>query len=87
MPEALAGEFAEVLVKSLRALGDAGETEQACRLAARAWSHAHTVGHPSAAKFDGLLHYLTRPPERNPSPCPTTAFSTSAKSRRFADTS
>lgn len=50
-----------LLIKALRALGDAGSTEQASRLAADAWCVLRRQKHPSAERFTGLLHYLARP--------------------------
>lgn len=49
-----------LLVRTLLALGAAGEAEQACRLAAEAWStlrHAHPR---EAERLNGALHALTR---------------------------
>lgn len=54
--------IAAVLVKTLRALGDAGKPVAASRLAARAWwilreNHPHEAEH-----INGAMHYLARLP-------------------------
>ena len=51
----------DLLVCALRALGDAGQTDLACRIAAEAWA---TLRHERPAEADRLnsaLHYLTHP--------------------------
>ncbi|HVV31116.1 MAG TPA: DUF2249 domain-containing protein [Mycobacteriales bacterium] len=54
-----------VLVQSLRLLGDAGSSDQASGLAAQAWQLCYRSGHPAAAQFNGVLHYLARSPGRS----------------------
>lgn len=53
-----------VLVRSLRALGDAGRPVQASRLAARAWWVLREDWPRHAEHVNGAMHYLARlPPE------------------------
>ncbi len=48
-----------LLIRSLRTLGDEGQTDLACRIAAEAWSSLRKVRPEEAAKLNGALHYLT----------------------------
>ena len=50
-----------LFVAALMALAQAGETEQACRLAARGWSALRHVNHREAERLNAALHGLTRP--------------------------
>ncbi|MGH8917686.1 MAG: DUF2249 domain-containing protein [Acidimicrobiales bacterium] len=52
----------EVLVSALEDLAEAGQGDEACRLAARAWAALRDQGPAQAARLDRLLHRLTRPP-------------------------
>ena len=45
---------------ALKALGDKGETDLACRIAAEAWSAIRQTWPGEAEKLNGALHYLTR---------------------------
>lgn len=49
-----------VFVRALLALGAAGETEQACRLAAEAWTRLRHAHPREAERLNGALHALTR---------------------------
>ncbi|MDE2229638.1 MAG: hypothetical protein KGL11_11445 [Alphaproteobacteria bacterium] len=49
-----------LLIRALKALGDAGQTDLACRIAAEAWSSVRTARPQEAEKLNGALHYLTR---------------------------
>lgn len=51
--------------KALRALGDAGKTDEACELAASGWSLVRHVSPREGERLNGTLHYLTRPPKRS----------------------
>ena len=51
----------ELLIQALCALGDAEQTDLACRIAADAWSTLRRTHPGEAAKLNGALHYLTRP--------------------------
>ncbi|MGH7001471.1 MAG: hypothetical protein ACREEA_08190 [Stellaceae bacterium] len=51
----------ELLIRALRALGDDGHTDLACRIAADAWSMLRRTHPGEAAKLNGALHYLTQP--------------------------
>lgn len=48
-----------VLRKSLRLLGENGPNDEACLLAAEAWSVLRHQHPKEAERFNGLLHYLT----------------------------
>lgn len=52
-----------VLIRALRALGEAGHPEDANRLAARAWSSVRHQQPAAAARINGTMHYLARLPE------------------------
>lgn len=51
-----------LLIRALKALGDQGQTDLACRIAAEAWSALRREHPEEAAKLNGVLHVLTRPP-------------------------
>src|SRR5690348_17869127 len=53
-----------LLIRALKALGDAGESETACRLAAEAWAALRKERPSEAERLNGALHYLTRPTSR-----------------------
>lgn len=48
-----------ILARALRSLGEGGESEQACNMAAEAWSLLREVEPKEAERMNGLLHYLT----------------------------
>ena len=48
-----------LLDRALRELGDAGETERACRLAAEAFAALERNDPELAERFTGTLHHLT----------------------------
>ncbi|MGH7211913.1 MAG: hypothetical protein ACREF1_10700 [Acetobacteraceae bacterium] len=50
-----------LFVAALMALAQAGETEQACRLAARGWSALRHVNHREAERLNAALHGLNQP--------------------------
>lgn len=70
-------ETTEVLVKALRALGQAGHPDAASRLAAKAW-WALREQHPrEAERINGAMHYLARlPAEPGARPTEAPAMST-----------
>lgn len=51
--------LSRILVRSLRELGERGGTEQACELAAEAWSLLRDSHAKEAERMNGLLHQLT----------------------------
>lgn len=51
----------ELLIRALKALGDEGHTDLACRIAADAWSALRRTHPGEAARLNGALHYLTQP--------------------------
>lgn len=51
----------ELLIRALKALGDAGQADLACRIAAEAWSTLRRTHPAEAARLNGALHYLTQP--------------------------
>ena len=50
-----------LLIRAVRALGDSGETDLACRIAAEAWATLRKEWPDEAERLNGALHYLTRP--------------------------
>ena len=48
-----------LLRRALLALGEAGQTDCACRLAAEAWSALRHERPRDAERYSGLLHFLT----------------------------
>jgi len=48
-----------LLDRALRELGDAGQTERACRLAAEAYAALEKSSPELAERFTGTLHHLT----------------------------
>lgn len=52
--------------RSLRALGDAGQTEAACELAAQGWKLLRNAWPKEGERLNGTLHYLTRAPKSAP---------------------
>lgn len=61
--EALA-QLSKLFDRSLRALGDAGQTEAACELAAQGWKLLRNGWPKEGERLNGALHYLTRQPVR-----------------------
>lgn len=51
--------LSRLLDRALRRLGEAGEEEPACRIAADAWALLEGRRPAEAQRFDGTLHYLT----------------------------
>lgn len=51
-----------IMDRALRALGDQGERDAACRMAAEAWALVESEWQPEARRLNGTLHYLTRRP-------------------------
>jgi|SRR5690625_935243 len=62
-PEEALRELSRLLDRSLRALGDAGRKDEACDLAARAWTLLRHAWPKEGERFNGTLHYLTRTPK------------------------
>jgi hypothetical protein len=58
----------DVLVKTLRALGQAGQPDTANRLAARAWWVLRERRPREAERINGAMHYLARLPEQTLAP-------------------
>lgn len=55
-------DLSDVLVRTLRALGDAGRPVRASRLAARAWWRLREDWPRQAERINGTMHYLARLP-------------------------
>ncbi len=55
-------ETTDVLVKALRALGNAGQPDAANRLGAKAWWALRTTRPREAERVNGAMHYLARLP-------------------------
>lgn len=68
-------ETTDVLVKTLRALGQAGHPDAASRLAAKAWWALRPSRPREAERINGVLHYLARLPAE-PGAQPTEAPAT-----------
>ncbi len=58
------GAIDRLFVRALKALGDEGQTEIACRIAAEAWSVIRKDFPNEAERFNGALHYLSRATHR-----------------------
>ena len=53
------GRLARILDQALRELGDAGQVESACRMAASAYALLEKWDPAAAERFTGTLHHLT----------------------------
>ena len=68
-------ETTDVLVKTLRALGNAGHPDAASRLAAKAWWALRTTRPREAERVNGVMHFLARlpsEPDAQPTEAPAT---------------
>ena len=54
-------ELNKTFIKALRQLAQTGQGDQACQLAAQAWSILRHDQPEEAERLNGLLHYLTAP--------------------------
>lgn len=54
-------ELNRLFILALKHLGETGETDAACRLAAKGWSLLRSEHPQDAQRLNGVLHYLTRP--------------------------
>lgn len=54
--------LARLLDRALRRLGEHGDTDEACRIAAEAWAALAPVREREARRLNGTLHHLTRSP-------------------------
>ena len=52
-------ELSRLLARTLRHLGDVGDRERACELAAEAWALLREAEPREAERMNGVLHYLT----------------------------
>lgn len=50
-----------IFIQTLKCLGEAGETDAACKLAARGWSLLRQDQPADAQRLNGVLHFLTHP--------------------------
>lgn len=64
--EDVVAELTTVLVKTLRALGQAGQPDRALPLAASAWSVLRRRDAEQAERVNGTMHYLARRPDSAP---------------------
>ncbi|MEO7131242.1 MAG: hypothetical protein ABIZ07_07695 [Dermatophilaceae bacterium] len=67
-------DLTDVLVKTLRALGQAGHPDEANRLAARAWWILRDAHPREAERINGAMHFLSRLPAESgarPTEAPT----------------
>jgi len=60
-PEAALLQLNKLFDRALRALGDAGQTDAACLLAADGWKLLRHGWPRDGERLNGTLHYLTRP--------------------------
>lgn len=63
-PEAALARLSRLFDRTLRALGDAGQTYAACELAAEGWKLLRHGWPREGERLNGTLHYLTRAPKR-----------------------
>src|SRR5690606_22887611 len=63
-PEVALAQLSRLFDRTLRALGDAGQTEAACELAAQGWKLLRNGWPREGVRLDGTMHYLTRASER-----------------------
>lgn len=59
--EQLLKDLNKMFIKALRQLAETGQGDQACQLAAEAWSLLRHDMNEEAERLNGLLHYLTAP--------------------------
>lgn len=52
-----------LFTKALRKLGEAGEVDAACKLAADAWWSLKDTDERAAERVNGTMHYLARLPQ------------------------
>jgi hypothetical protein len=67
-PPADSERLLRVLVRALRGLGEAGDPDQASRLAALAWSAVRHSNPSAAERLNGTMHYLARLPDPTNTP-------------------
>ena len=65
-PETLAS-LNRLFIQALLRMGDAGEIDAACRLAAQGWSLLRHDHEREAERLNGVMHNLTSPRRRNTS--------------------
>jgi hypothetical protein len=71
-----------LFVQALRGMGDAGEIDAACRLAAQGWSLLWHDQPKEAERLNGVMHNLTNPRRNSRKESPhgdSTVLSTAAK--------
>lgn len=66
-PDDLASELTTLLATALRALAEAGNSDDACRIAADTWAHLNGARPDLAARTTTLLHQLARRQDLAPS--------------------
>lgn len=54
-----------IFIQTLKCLGEAGETDAACKLAAKGWSLLRQDRPADAQRLNGVLHFLTHPVNSN----------------------
>ncbi|HLU83188.1 MAG TPA: DUF2249 domain-containing protein [Trueperaceae bacterium] len=58
-------QLSKLFDRTLRALGDAGQSDRACELAAEGWKLLRNGWPKEGERLNGTLHYLTRSPKRS----------------------
>lgn len=51
----------QILIRALKRIGEAGDTDAACRLSAEAWSLLRHDWPQEAQRLNGVMHFLTKP--------------------------
>ena len=52
----------QIFIRALKRMGEAGDTDAACRLAAEAWSPLRHDWSREAQRLNGVMHALTKQP-------------------------
>lgn len=69
-PDESLAKLNEIFIRALKALGELGEEDFACRLAGEAWSKLKDAHPEQAHKLNIALHVLTKPKKQAPAPVP-----------------
>ncbi|HRQ10992.1 MAG TPA: DUF2249 domain-containing protein [Trueperaceae bacterium] len=67
-PETAIARLNKLFDSALKALGDAGQTDAACELAAQGWTLLRHQWPREGERLNGTLHYLTRTVKPKPAP-------------------
>lgn len=67
-PQEALKSLSRLLDRALKLLGDSGRKDEACGFAADAWTLLRHGWPQEGERFNGTLHYLTRPPAKQKPP-------------------